>query len=40
MAFAAINEQRVYFDDTGGDGPAVVLSSRSMTASFLANLAA
>jgi pimeloyl-ACP methyl ester carboxylesterase len=25
MAFAAINGQRIYFEDTGGDGPVVVL---------------
>jgi hypothetical protein len=24
MAFAAINGQRIYFEDTGGDGPVVV----------------
>ena len=25
MAFAAINGQRIYFEDSGGDGPAVIL---------------
>ena len=26
MPFAAVNGQRLYYEDTGGDGPAIVFS--------------